>query len=449
MRSARTVRRRASLAALIGAACLAGLSGCATFSDTISTTERALVRQDPKLALATYEKRKPGSADRVLYLMNVGMLQRMNGDYDASIRTLQQAKALIENLRAVSLREQALSLVVNDATKAFIGDDYEQVMVHTYLALDYLQLHRLDDARVEVLQVDVLLRQLAEGTKSKYVEDAFARYLAGMIYEEEGEWSDAMIAYRKAYDAYKAQQSRYGVEVPEPLRHDLIRLADKMGLTDEAQRYRDEFGIKDTLSEEALSNGGELIFIFQSGLSPIKREKAIMANNPNTGRLIRLAMPEYQVRRQPDVHARISLDDKSARTFPAENIDAIAVNSLADHMPLILARTLARAVAKDRIAKEASDRGGAQGAGPSLLGVVVNLANTLTERADTRSWFTLPSQIGVARLPVPPGRYRGRIEILRSNGTVLQSSDFQAELAKGQKAFITRYWISPNLRVKP
>jgi hypothetical protein len=59
--------------------CLAALAGCATFSETIQSTERSLAQQQPKLALAEYEKRKPGSADQVLYLMNRGMLLRMVG----------------------------------------------------------------------------------------------------------------------------------------------------------------------------------------------------------------------------------------------------------------------------------------------------------------------------------------------------------------------------------
>ena len=37
-----------------------------------------------------------------------------------------------------------------------------------------------------------------------------------------------------------------------------------------------------------------------------------------------------------------------------------------------------------------------------LLGAVVSVA---TEAADLRSWTTLPAEIGVARLALPPGRH--------------------------------------------
>src|SRR5262245_8078944 len=145
--------------------------------------------------------------------MNKGMLLRMAGDYTESTRTLEEAKNAVEQLRALSLREQALSLTVNDATKAFVGEDFERVMVNNYLALNYLERGQLDAARVEALQVDLLLREKAQKTTivSPYAEDAFARYLTGIVYEDEREWSDAMIAYRKAYEAYKKQLKSCGV----------------------------------------------------------------------------------------------------------------------------------------------------------------------------------------------------------------------------------------------
>jgi uncharacterized protein len=140
------------------AACLAALSACATFSDTIQSTERSLALQQPKVALTEYEKRPASGSDKVLHLMNKGMLLRMAGDYKDSTTALEETKRLMDELGAVSVSEQALSVAVNDATKSFVGEDYEQVMVRTYLALNYLEQGQIDAARVEALQVDLLLR---------------------------------------------------------------------------------------------------------------------------------------------------------------------------------------------------------------------------------------------------------------------------------------------------
>jgi hypothetical protein len=440
--------------AACAAACLSALAGCATFSDTIQSTERGLAQQQPKVALAAYEKVKAPEHDRVLYLMNRGMLLRMAGEYDESTQDLEQAKNLIEELRALSLREQALSFTVNDATKSFIGEDFERVMVNTYLALNYLEKGQLDAARVEALQVDLLLREKAQKTTlvKPYAEDAFARYLTGIVYENEREWSDAMIAYRKAYEAYEKQEKAFGVEVPETLKHDLIRLADRMGLSDEAKKYREEFKIKDTMSEAQLLENGEVILTLHAGLAPVKRERAMTLPNPATGRLLRIALPQYRSRAQPFVYASLSGDSSSAKTSRVENIEAIAVKTLDAEMPLITARAVARMAAKDTIAAAAgagSSNSGDAGAAAALFGLAVNVAGVLTERADTRSWFTLPGEIHLARLALPPGDYKLKLELYGHDDHVLDSGEINVTLRKGEKKYFSRHWIPTNLEVRP
>jgi hypothetical protein len=433
-------------------ACLAALAACATFSDTIQSTESSLAQQQPKAALAAYEKVKAPAHDRVLYLMNRGMLLRMAGDYEESTRSLEEAKRDIEQLRALSLREQALSFTVNDATKSFIGEDFERVMVNVYLALNYLEQGRLDDARVEALQVDLLLRDKSQKITlvKPYEEDAFARYLTGIVYEDEGEWSDAMIAYRKAYEAYQKQLKAFGVAMPEALKHDLIRLADREGLDDEAKKYREEFKIKDTMSEADLLEHGEVILTVHAGLAPIKRERSTTLPNPATGRILRIALPQYRSRAQAFGYASLSTDaSQSARTARVENIEAIAEKTLDAEMPLITARAIARMAAKDSIAAVAGASSSNDSGGAALIGLLVNVAGVVTERADTRSWFTLPGEIHLARLALPPGEYRLKLELHGRDQRLLDSGEIKVTLRRGEKKYFSRHWIPTNLEVRP
>ena len=439
---------------LLGAAaCLAGLAGCATFTETIQSTEVSLARHQPQAALAAYKKRTPAGADRVLDLMNIGMLERMVGDFDGSTGTLEEAKGAIEGLRALSLREQGLSVTVNDAAKSFIGEDFEQVMVHTYIALNYLEQGRLDPARVEALQTDLLLREKAQkAPDSPYVEDAFARYLTGIIYEDEREWSDAMIAYRKAYEAYQQQLKSFGVAIPETLKVDLIRLADRMDLAEEARGYRKTFGISEVPSEAELLERGEIILTVHAGLAPMKRERAATVLNPKTGRILRIALPQYQSRPQPFAYARVSVGPQAATSSRVENVDAIALKSLESEMPAITARAIARMAIKDAAASAASHSGGnssGSNAAAGVAGLAINLAAVLTERADTRTWFTLPGEINLARLSLPPGDYSVRIELHGRDQGVLESSDIKIALRKGEKKYLSRHWIPTNLEVRP
>src|SRR5258706_9715583 len=47
-----------------------------------------------------------------------------------------------------------------------------------------------------------------------------------------------------------------------------------------------------SLSEADLRERGEIIFIVNAGLAPVKRERSVTAPNPATGRIIRVAVPE-------------------------------------------------------------------------------------------------------------------------------------------------------------
>ena len=133
-----------------------------------------------------------------------------------------------------------------------------------------------------------------------------------------------------------------------------------------------------------------------------------------------------------------------------EDIQAIAEKTLEAEMPLITARAVARMAAKDTFAAVASNSGssGDQG-GAALLGLLVNVAAVATERADTRSWFTLPGDIYLARLPLPPGEHTLKLELHSRDGHLIDSSEIKVTVRKGEKTYISRHWIPSTLEVRP
>lgn len=436
------------------------LSGCATHSDSFYKIERDLATRRYTDALARIEEQADSRTDRVLYLLDRGMVLRMQRDYVASNVALEAAKSEMERLYAESLSENALSFIVNDATTSYAGDDYEQVLVHLYLALNYLELGQLDEARVEALQVDIKLREIAESVPdSKFTEDALSRYLTGLIYEELGEWSDAMIAYRKAYQAYEQYGVHYGVAMPEMLKHDLLRLTKRLGLKKEEARYRKEFGIKtDQVPVQSPAQMGELVFVLNNGLAPIKRERVVAATGPGSSVVIgatseghvrpvaiRIALPYYESRHNNVRKARISIDRQQADTQLMENIDAIARASLDARMPAITARSIGRAMSKVAIQRSV-DRAGRNGDNDlavELLGsLAVRVAAIVTERADTRSWLTLPADIQLARVAMPPGSYTVTVALLDDAEHVVELREFPGiVISDGRKTYLTQHWI--------
>lgn len=423
------------LAAAFALSAAVGLSGCATYSQTHGPIQASLAAGQPEVALAFLEQRRVRDRDLPLHLLNKAMLLRLSGDYSGSNAAFEEAKRLIEALSTASVSEAAASFIINDGSRSYVGEPFELPLVHAYAALNYLALGDVEAARVEALQIDVLLRALAEDETAPEGNEPFARYLSGLIYEIGGEWSDALIAYRKSMEAYQAAGSAYASDVPSFLRSDLLRLTAHLELADEHENLGVSWSEEDWIPQTEYRENGELVFIFGNGLAPIKRERTLVIYPPQAERIVTIALPYYEPRPSPVASAKLVLGERSASVETVENVTALALKTLEARMPAMTARAIVRAVAKYKIASHAGRENGA------AAGFAAHMAGLFTERADTRSWLTLPGEIGVARLPAPPGEYKPRLELYSSTGTLLATREFDVTLEPGKKQIISYHWV--------
>ena len=419
------------------------LAGCATYSQGFEPIEQNLAAQDPAAAMQILEKQRHPRNDLLLYLLNKAMLQRMQHDYAASNESFEQAKQIIQTYAAISVSEQTAAFIFNDTTRTYTGTPLEQVMLHVYAALNYLELGNLDAARVEALQVEIRLRQLMQDSpESALSVDPFARYLSGMIFEDLGEYSDAMIAYRKAYEAYQAHAELYALEIPEYLQYDLLRMARKVGLTNEYQQLQKRFAITPENEPNPGNEKGEIVLLYHNGLAPVKREHSVAVVDPGSGQLIRVSLPYYQSRPEIIAAARVSTQHSVTTSQPVEAIDQIAQQTLQAYMPAITARAVARAVIKYNMAREAGRQN-------DVAGLLVNIVGFVTEQADTRSWLTLPTNIHMTRLAVPAGNYNLSVELLDQSGQVRYTTNLtDIKVNVGERRYISYHYIPRYLMRK-
>jgi len=424
---------RVALAGLLATAA----SGCATYSSKFQPIERALTAHQPDAALAALDKAyTPSGADAPLYYLNQGILLRLNKRYADSNAALETAKKLIDAVEAISVTEQTSSVIVNDTVRSYEGEDFEKVLLHLYKALNYLDLQQPYDARVEVLQVDVKVRELNSDNGAALTEEAFARYLGGIIFENLGEWSDAMVEYRKAYEAFGLYKKKYNVALPESLKYALLRLAERQGLTDDLKMFREEFKITDWPSVASREANGELVVTMHSSLVALKGDVASQALDPTSGRFIRLALPVYRPRAVQVTQARLRVGDQTVRLDLVEDVNALAIKSLESHMATITARAVARAAVKYRATKEVEKHN-------ATAGLLVNLAGVVSEQADTRSWSSLPAQIHLGRVSLAPGTYKAQLELLDNSGKLIHTQDFgNVSITQGKATYLAFHWTS-------
>jgi len=420
------------LTALLAVSCLLILQGCTTAAQKSAGMRQFLEQGRPDLALVEVEKNAEKEGD-VMENMNRGILRSMTGDYQGSNDALEKAKNEIEALYATSITKQAGAVIVNDEAISFDGDRFEQVLIHAYMALNYLAESDMDAAAVEIRQADVKMMEWGDTPE----EDPFMRYLAGIIYEALGEDDEALVSYRRAVEVYKATNDKQGLGVPLQAKKDLLRMLAKNGLWSEYKQYRKELGMQQYQAPND-KGYGELVVVFNNGLVPQRQMKAFQTYSSELALNIRIAVPDYPNPPSYVNQVQLNVGPVEKLLEPVENLDGLARAALSSDMPVITARAIARAVVKKKSEKEAGDRGGALG----QLAMLV--LNTATEIADTRCWNTLPQMIQVGRVFLKPGQYDLKLNVIGRTGAVVDSITAPVSIVAGKKTILNKYWVAPR-----
>jgi hypothetical protein len=437
---------------------LAGLTtftGCGPSTNRYFLIEQSIRDGDPARAAAivAQAEKEYGSRSRVLYAMDRGLTLQLAGDYQQSNRALEEAEEEVDRLYTRTIRSETAAFLTNDNALPYEGEAYEHVMINVVKALNYAVQGQIEDALVEARRIDHRLNLLSDKVKegNGYRNDGFARYLTGMLYEAAGDTNNAFIAYRHAFDAYEAMRGWSRTPCPPSLRVDLLRTADALHLTTEFQRYRQAFpdeAWEPVTAEEQLA---QVVLISYNGRAPRKEDffldlpisldalQLVLLNrglsqsrqrwNRGTdtvlyglsGQVVRVSLPRLVPQKTQVPFERMTLTDPSGRSIavrsePAQNVTALAEKSLADRMPGIMAKAVARAATKFAFA-EGATRGAQQAAGRDaapwvglLVGLLAKGLAVASEEADKRSWQTLPDEIHVARAWVASGHYQVSIE---------------------------------------
>ncbi len=411
------------------------LQSCASYGSHALTMRDGLLTGQPELSLAIAEKRDLDQ-EEVIASLDKGMLRRINKDYSGSNQILEVAKQEIEQLYGVSITENLAAVTINETLRGYQGDRYEQLLIHAYMAMNYIQLGQIDGARVEMLQANVKMMEWGDEPE----EDAFLRYLEGIIYENMGEKDSALISYRKAYLTYKEKGGEQFPLPPEQLKKDLLRLLAWNGLWSEYKSFKKEFDMPNFKAAKASKKFGELVVILNNGLAPIRGETALPIFSTEVQKNLRIAFPVYKQPRKSLHSARVSVNNKQQSLETVEDIDARARHSLEQAMPGIMARGAVRAVIKYNTQQTANESSG-------IAGLLMTITNLVTERADTRSWTTLPQEIQLKRILLPVGEHKMQIQLVNAAGNIVDTIDEKIIIKPKKSSFVIKHWNTPIPKV--
>ena len=436
------------------------LAGCATYYAQNIDFQTLILQGQFEKADTYLDKNNKESEGRnkLLYYLNRGYVSFILQNSEKSNQYFTTAEQIIEDY-IKNYYLEALTLLSNPTVKPYKPEDFEVVMVNYFMALNFIRQGNYDAAIVECNRINIKLNQLNDkhkDHKNRYQRDAFAHTLMGVLYEANKDYNNAFIAYRNALEIYETDyKENFNIPIPEQLKEDILRTAYLTGFEDEVNFYKEKFDLDFNYLP---SENGELVFFWMNGFGPYKAESSInFVKLPNTERgyvtlyneeynlnfpmyvgnksakerkaiedlrFFRVAFPKYVERVPYYVNASIETSDQNYTLEMLQNINDIAFKTLHDRMLREMASAIARLATKKALEALADEH-------EPALGTLRNIVNTVSERADTRNWQSLPYSISYTRIPLKEGQNTINLKTYNAQGAnSTQSFKFSGEKGK-------------------
>ncbi|TVQ78524.1 MAG: hypothetical protein EA369_06755 [Bradymonadales bacterium] len=390
-----------------------------------------MARSNTDQALAAYEK-VDRPQDQLLRILDEAILLRVARRFEESNQRFFEAARILETRDYLSLTGEAAGLLADQRAVFYQGEDFEKVLVHLYLALNFLALEDRDSALVEVRRVNEIMTRFISEAKRPYQLNAFARYLGALLYEASREFNDAWIAYRATREILSAQSKE---EWPELL-VDMARMAKRMGFRDELESLKEEMSSssKELFKRVSGPQTASVVLLFEAGKSPRKKSRRQRYQADAGDFLFPLAY--YESRPTRIRFAQLLWEPSSQQQELSSRVlfdtDETGRRHLEHRMGVEVGKALARAGVRAGIATgvgiltESED-----------LGILAGLLLFAMTDADTRSWLLLPQSYQVQRAFLAPGRYAFRLQYLDASGRVIREEALdEIELGPGEIRFI-------------
>jgi hypothetical protein len=400
------------------------LLSCAS-TNPYAKVDEAAIQGDYHDGLALIEKDKKKlyrEKDMVLYYLDTGMLNHYALQYRDSSELLQEGERAIEAAFTKSVTMEIASYLVNDTTREYDGEDYEDIYINAFNALNYYHEDNPEDAMVEIRRMNNKLQFLsskygilATNLQKKAMDDAaeippdpaakavsfsnsaLARYLGMLFYRGKGQADDARIDRDQIKLAFANSPEVYDYPLPASIDDEL----------------------------EIPPGKARLNVIGFSGSSPVKEEEVLRILIPQA-RYIKIALPVMVYR--PSAIRRVSLAFDTGEEINLElleNIEAVARETFREKAHLSYLKSVIRGISKgvtSSVLDAASDNaGGNTGLALGLISIGTQIFAEASEQADLRISRYFPAKAYIGGITLDPGVYSFSVNYYAGNGSLIAS----------------------------
>lgn len=369
------------------------------------------------------------SKDQVLYNLESGIIYHFANKYDSSSFYLTKAENEIDQNYTKSLSRGVGSFLTNDNKLVYDGEPYEDVYLNAFKALNFIHLQDWEAALVEtrrmtykMTQLDIKIKGLASAFAKSDSSDktdwdpgdlniqnsAFGHYLSTILYAKAGDTDDARIEKEKLDIAIKEQSTLSS--------HKYFKKSDFSGL-----QKPDTYNV--------------LLAGF-TGRAPYKIQEDARVffddydEDEDNEFYLKFSFPVLETHHSEINYVRAVVNDSLTTTLDLiEQMDLVSAEVYKAKQPIIYSRALIRASTKavgtkliSGVAREKNEFLG------DLFQFLGFIAQEATEKADLRSWQTMPGQAWMKTIKLPEGVNIVRLEYIGRNGRVRYFDEFEVTI---------------------
>jgi uncharacterized protein len=382
----------------------------------------------------------------LLYNLEEGTLALDQGDYDKAEKDFSTAEQLVEEQKNESILIGGVektggwvlgTLVGNEEMFAYQGEGWEQVLMLNYKSIAYLLQGKreaynvtrraIDWQNIQKKAFDQKLREEKEEANKELTstktenQDAqsqeIKKGLSAAFAPMEAKATTVPSAYVNPFGFYVAGMIQEFESYNDRSLRDNARISYKKALELNPESSVLKQAVKDLEKPQAPAGTRLVHVVVADGFVP---EKMVLTYNVQANTYaIPLKMPIYEPVKSKvhRIEVRSASGTRLATLSPVADVEAICLRQQMDIQPLLTMRAMSSFLVTATTEAAAQQ---SQGIGKIFMKGISNLRKK-TSAPDTRSWMSLPATMQAARLHLPKGISKLRIETYAKNGKKLAS----------------------------
>ena len=348
---------------------------------------------------------------RVLHNLYEASLRQLNGDLVGSNSIFEETKLLADELALLSISETVGASTVGESLRSYGGSEFERLMIYCHKFINYMALGLFNEARIEMEQAELKLREW----KTDLSVFPFLSVFSALAYEALGDADNALVAYRRALQAYEDDGGAAQI-----VRQSYLNVLARNNRLAELRDQERKFNMK---AQDVKDKKASLVVVLTAGMVTSRYAHGIDFWDEDSSQRVFILLPTYPPSWTAVPPPIVSLNQGEQRSQLVINAETEMRSALVKAMPGYVARAISRSIVREQLRQRAEKEN-------VLLGALFSIANVVTEAAtaDTRSWDILPQGFFLARIEQPAGMLRMKTDLV---GTAFGPLEQDLELEPG------------------